>query len=167
MRIICLVFCLLLTSCFESQSSENWSFTTSKDKISDKETFLAYARSKSGHGAFVISCDTKAVGFLKPEVFADRPLTYRGGSRQMFIVRIDSENPIFLRWRVIESVAVLDPEDEGIEHLASYIGNGSNLIVRMQSTDEHDFDMEFDVRGLQKAIDHMSVKCDPRAIQLR
>jgi hypothetical protein len=159
MRHICIFFCLLLSGCFDFESNSNWSFTTSKDKITDKEGFLAFARSKSSHGAFVIACDPKATGFLKPEVFADRPLAYRGGSRQMFIVRIDSEAPIFLRWRVIESAAVLDPEDEGIEHLAAYIANGSNLIVRMQSSDERDFDMEFDVRGLRKAIDHMSEKC--------
>jgi hypothetical protein len=157
MRNICFVFCLLLTGCFDS--NVNWSFTTSKDKITDKENFLAFTRSKTGRGAFVISCDPKAVGFLKPQVLADRPLAYRGGSRQMFIVRIDSDAPIFMRWRVIESAAVLDPEDEGIEHMAAYIANGSNLIVRMQSSDDRDFDMEFDVRGLQKAIDHMSAKC--------
>jgi hypothetical protein len=158
MRNICIVFCLLLTGCFDSKSNENWSFDTSKDKITDKETFLAIARSKTGHGGFVITCDAKARGFLKPKVLADRRLT-DGLNPHMFLVRIDSEAAIFSKWEVSGDVATLNPVDEGIEHLASYIGTGSALVVRMQTIDGRDFDMEFDVRGMQKAIDWMSTKC--------
>jgi len=77
----------------------------------------------------------------------------------MFVLRIDSEPAIFSRWEVARDVAVLNPVDEGIEHLAAYIASGSNLVVRMQTVDGRDFDMEFNVRGLQKAIDWMTTRC--------
>jgi len=158
MRTVCIVLCLLLTSCFESQDSSNWSFDTTKDKITDKESPMAIAHSKSGRGGFAITCDAKSKGFLKPVVIADRSLI-DSGSPNIFMVRIDSEAAIFSRWKVNGKVAFLNPIDEGVEHLASYIGSGSALVVRMQAIDGHDFDMEFDVHGLQKAIDWMSAKC--------
>jgi hypothetical protein len=158
MRTVCIVLCLLLTGCFESQDNTNWSFDTAKDKIADRESPMAVARSKNGDGGFAITCDAKTKGFLKPVVIADRSLIDRD-SLEMFMVRIDSKAAIFSRWRVGAKAALLDPVDEGIEHLASYIGSGSALVVRMQDINGRDFDMEFDVHGLQKAIDWMSSKC--------
>jgi len=158
MRIALIIISLLLAGCSNPQGNDNWSFDTSKDKITDKETFLAIAHSKSGRGGFVITCDARARGLLKPTVIADRPLLDRGNPR-MFVLRIDSEPAIFSRWEVARDVAVLNPVDEGIEHLAAYIASGSNLVVRMQTVDGRDFDMEFNVRGLQKAIDWMTTRC--------
>jgi hypothetical protein len=157
------LLCVLLTatsiaSCTPSEDSSPWSFVTTKDKITDALSFDLYNKSRDGKFELYISCTPRA-----PLQFSITSSRWLGSSNGYvpFSFRAGSKPSISQKWFTFKSVAG-PSDDKSLIDLARYVGEESDLLVRMKTNDDL-YDLNFNVKEFEIALAKLRKTCDGAA----
>ena len=155
------LLCILLTatsiaSCTPSEEATPWSFVTTKDKMKDTLSFDLYNKSSDGKFELYVSCTPSA-----PLQFTITSPRWLGTANIRLDFRAGSKPPISQTWFTFKKLA-LATNDKALVELARYVGEESNLLVRMNTNDDI-YDLNFTMKGFEIALAKLRKTCDAAA----